>query len=226
MREERLLLAKNRLCTALGDASTKAYMANLKMWFRKIWTKEQFDSECRKLLTPEQKHLHNEFFIAILNKITWSMMGSNSITNNIVEPKIMTATNSVLVKSNSTSASGGGGVGGGSSSSSSAKKRKRNSRTTSERAVFEPIELYDFLPEDNIELRPPSTPLPQPRFAAQELFLPDTGLILGRLLVAAWENGLANADENVCELVVLAVQVRKKHWNFFPLSVSLMAFRL
>lgn len=209
-REEKLLLAKNRLCVALGDVSTKSYMANLKMWFRKIWTKEQFDLECRKLLTPEQKHLHNEFFIAILNKITWPMMPQNSASNSIAESKT-TITNSASTKINST---GSGGLGG-SSSSSSAKKRKRNSRTTSERAVFEPIELYDFLPEDNIELRPPSTPLPQPRFAAQELFLPDTGLILGRLLVAAWENGLANADENVCELVVLAVQVTKNRNSTF-----------
>lgn len=211
-REEKLLIAKNRLCMALGDTSTKAYMANLKMWFRKIWTKEQFDFECRKLLSPEQKHLHNEFFIAILNKITYPILSQNSTSNStsIVESKITTTTYSVPAKSSSTSGGGaGGGGGGGGSSSSSAKKRKRNSRTTSERAVFEPIELYDFLPEDNIELRPPSTPLPQPRFAAQELFLPDTGLILGRLLVAAWENGLANADENVCELVVLAVQVKK-----------------
>lgn len=211
-REDKLLLAKNRLCVALGDTSTKAYMANLKMWFRKIWTKEQFDLECRKLLTPEQKHLHNEFFIAILNKITWPMLSQNGASNSIVETKAIT-NNSVPTKSNSTGGTGTAG-GGGNSSSSSAKKRKRNSRTTSERAVFEPIELYDYLPEDNIELGPPSTPLPQPRFAAQELFLPDTGLILGRLLVAGWENGLASADENACELLVIAVQVLTIHMTY------------
>lgn len=187
-KEDKLLAAKNRLCTALGETSTKTYMSNLKMWFRKIWTKEQFDLECRKLFTSDQKHLHNEFFLAILNKITIPLHSQQSQNSASIEHSV-----SMSASSKSASASG--------------KKRKRNSRPVSERTTFEPIELYDFLPEDNFDLRPPSTPLPQPRFAAQELFLPDNGLILGRLLVAAWENGLANADENVCELVVVAVQV-------------------
>lgn len=167
--EDRLLTAKTRLCLALGDTSMKTYLSNLKLWFRKIWTKEQFDFECRKLLSNEHRHLHNEFFLAILNKITFP-----------VQPDQSTKT-------------------------SSGKKRKR--RTGSERSVFEPIDLFDYLPEANDELKPPSTPLHQPRFAADELFLPDTSLILGRLLVVAWENGLTNADEDICEMLVSAVQV-------------------
>lgn len=167
--EDRLLMAKVRLCVALGDITMKTYLSNLKLWFRKVWTKEQFDFECRKLLTPDQRNLHNEFFLAILNKITMPSHGDQSSKN------------------------------------SSGKKRKR--RTGSERSVFEPIDLFDYLPEENEELRAPSTALHQPRFAAEELFLPDTGLILGRLLVVAWENGLANADEDICEMLVMAVQV-------------------
>lgn len=167
--EDRLMNAKVRLCVALGDTSMKTYLSNLKLWFRKVWTKEQFDFECRKLLTSEQRHLHNEFFLAILNKITLPLQSDSSSKN------------------------------------SSGKKRKR--RTGSERSVFEPYDLYDYLPEENDELRTPTTPLHQPRFAADELFLPDTSLILGRLLVVAWENGLTNADEDICEMLVLAVQV-------------------
>lgn len=194
-REDKLFAAKTKLCSALGESGTKIYMSNLKQWFRKVWTKEQFDFECRKLFTTDQKHLHNDFFLAILNKITQPLHGHSS-------------------QSNSNNSSGGGAV---DHSTKSSKKRKRSSRGTSERVTFTPIELFDYLPEENVDLRAPSTPLPQPRFAAQELFLPDTGLILGRLLVAAWENGLTNADEDICDLMVVAVQVNfryeKRCWS-------------
>lgn len=191
-KEEKLLTAKHRLCAALGDSGTKVYMSNLKMWFRKAWTKEQFDLECRKLFTAEQKHLHNQFFLAILNKITLPMLSQSVLSTGDTKNAIN------HVPKNSTT----GGV-----TNSGSKKRKRTSKASNERAIFEPYELYDYLPEDDLDVRPPSTPLPQPRFAAQELFLPDNGLIFGRLLVAAWENGLSNADESVCELIVVAVQV-------------------
>lgn len=196
-KEEKLLSAKNRLCAALGESGSKVYMSNLKMWFRKAWTKEQFDLECRKLLTPEQKHLHNQFFLAILNKITYPTISQNALALSSSANESKTTSNHTAKNSLNNSNSSGGG----------SKKRKRASKTSNERAIFEPIDLYDFLPDEDMELRPPSTPLPQPRFAAQELFLPDNGLILGRLLVAAWENGLSNADESVCELIVIAVQV-------------------
>lgn len=166
--EDRLLLAKVRLCVSLGEMTMRTYLAHLKLWFRKIWTKEQFDFECRKLLTTEQIGLHNEFFLAILNKITVHMYAE--------QPKI-----------------------------SGAKKRKR--RTGSERSVFEPYNIYDYLPDESEEQHAPSNVMHQPRFAAEELFLPDTALILGRLLVVAWENGLANADEDISEMLVTAVQV-------------------
>lgn len=180
--EDRLLLAKARLCVALGDESTVSYLTNLKMWFLKVWTKEQFDLECRKLLSSEQLHLHNEFFLEILNKITFPLQPE-------ISPK-----------------------------ASSAKRRKR--RTGSERSVFEPLDLFDYLPEETEEPRTTNTKLHQPRFAAEELFLPDSGLILGRLLVVAWENGLANADEKVAEMLVMAVQVN----NCFESSLKKCKF--
>lgn len=202
-REDRLLLTKQRLCATLGDAGTKAYMSNLKMWFRKFWTKEQFDLECRKLLTPEQKYLHNEFFLAILNKITWSTLPQNSMDDNNLDMKSTAFDASTAM----TKSIGGSGSVSGSSGTMAAKKRKRNPRTISERSNFEPIDLFDYLPEEDLDYQMPTTPLPQPRYAAQELFLPDSHLILGRILVAAWENDLSSADDNVCELIVLAVQV-------------------
>lgn len=167
--EERLFIAKHELCESLGDITMMVYLSHLKMWFRKLWSKEQFDFECRQILTSEQQHLHNEFFLAILNKITLPLFPESA-------NKTVTA-----------------------------KKRKR--RTGSERSVFEPVELFDYLPEEGDDLPSSSASPHQPRFAADELFLPDTSLIMGRLLVIAWENGLSGVDDNTCEIMVQAVQV-------------------
>lgn len=164
--EEKLVNAKLQLCVALGDEAMRTYFSNLKLWFRKVWTKEQFDLECRKLLLPEQRHLHNEFFLAILNKITMPLQSDTS--------------------------------------KNSTKKRKRRG---SERAVFEPSDLYDYLPDEIEEPRTSYANIQQPRFAVDELFLPDASLILGRLLVIAWEHGLSSADDEVCNMMVSAVQV-------------------
>lgn len=175
--DEKLIDAKNRLCAQLGEESTKTYLLHLRMWFRKLWTKEQFDTECRKLFTPDQRHLHNEFFLAILNKITTPLRLRDSNNISIDGPL------------------------------SNGKKRKMEPPVF-EASIFEPVTLIDFLPEETDDLRP-EKPIPQPRFAAQELFLPDNGLIFGRILIAAWENGLNYADENISEMLVVGVQVKK-----------------
>ena len=51
----------------------------------------------------------------------------------------------------------------------------------------------------------------QERYCVQELFLPDNGLILGRLLIGAWQSGLANVDESCAEIISQAVQVLLKN---------------
>lgn len=170
MSDDKLLGAKDRLSVALGAESMKTYLSYLMKWFRKVLTREQFDYECRQLLSADQKHLHNEFLLAILKKVTQP----------IQEEPIKAPT---------------------------AKKSKR--RTRSERSIFEPVQLFDYLPEENEELpsQVQSQPMHQPRFIVEELFLPDSGLILGRLLIIAWENGLANADTEVSEILVQGVQV-------------------
>lgn len=80
IRDNQVLVAKQQVCQALGD-NYKTYLANMKLWFRKIWTKEQFDAECRKLFTSKQRHLHNQFFLAILNKITAPMHPKTATIN-------------------------------------------------------------------------------------------------------------------------------------------------
>lgn len=102
----------------------------------------------------------------------------------------------------------------------SVKRRKRN-YSDSSHPRFAAADLYEYYTPTNAELPAPdqstaATQLPTsptralspPRFAAQELFLPDIGMVLGRLLCGAWESGLATADDEVAEMIVQAVQVR------------------
>lgn len=195
---DKILSAKDALMITLGDQWQK-YLNNMKMWFRHKWTKEQFDLESRKLLNSEKIHLHNQFLLAILNKIDALILpqqnvssSSNQCNKNI--PSISTDRNAN-------------------------RKRKRGSRINLERATFEPYDLYDYLSEENLDvIRPPNSNnddpqprMPSQRYCVQELFLPDTGFIMGRFLVGAWEFGLKNVDEEVSEYVCLAVQILLKN---------------
>lgn len=181
--EDKLLNAKSQLFLSLGDKLTQTYLTNLKLWFRKVWTKDEFDVECRDLLLPEQEHLHNEFLLAILNKITMPQQQSKLLN--------LETTSSESTMKNV------------------AQKRKR--RTGSEHAVFIPFDLYDHLPEELDEPDITNKQLHHQRFAGDDLFLPDNSLILGRLLVVAWEKGLTKADDEVCEILVMATQMLLKN---------------
>ncbi|XP_065072499.1 transcriptional adapter 1-like [Ochlerotatus camptorhynchus] len=181
-----VLTAKQTLMLALGE-KWPLYLANMKLWFRKKSSKEEFDLECRKLFSSDQMHLHNKFLLAILNKI------------DAVSPP-------QSVSSYGTESSHG--------KSGSSKKRKRSSKSSSDRATFEPATVHDFIPKELVDyeqMASQSATIPTIRYAVQELFLPDNGLVLGRLLVGAWENGLLNVDENAVELIVHAVQVLLKN---------------
>lgn len=189
-KEEKLLLSKQRLMQALGDQQAK-YLSYLKLWFRQKWTKEEFDIESRKLLGVDKLHLHNQFFLALLNKVETLSLPSGS-TSSIGSQQQQN------------------------SNKNAAKKRKRTSRPTSDRATFEPVDVFDYLPDECLDgVRPPTAaaaggsppPMLPQRFSVQELFLPDAGLVMGRLLVGAWETGLITADDTVSDVIVLAVQV-------------------
>lgn len=184
--EENLLNAKSRLFLSLGDKLTQTYLMNLKLWFRKVWTKDEFDLECRELLLPQQQQLHNDFFLAILNKI---MMPLPSQPQPEFKSTLETLSESLSLKN-------------------SAKKRKR--RIGSEHAVFIPFDLYDHLPDELDEPDITNKQLHHQRFAVDDLFLPDNSLIFGRLLVVAWENGL-KADDEVCEILIMATQMLLKN---------------
>ncbi|XP_017107368.2 transcriptional adapter 1 [Drosophila bipectinata] len=197
MLTDRVLATKEALVVALGD-NWERYRANMKNWFRSRWTKEEFDAESRKILSPDKLHLHNQFLLALLNKI------------DAFAPVELTPQANVQASS-----SGSGG--------NRSKRRKRSSRTFAERLNFEMCEVLDFVGEDNMQvIRPPPSigggdqqqpmqqQLPSQRYCAQELFLPDAGFIMGRFLIGAWEIGLVSVDDNVAEYVAMAVQVLLK----------------
>ncbi|ETN58037.1 SPT3-associated factor 42 [Anopheles darlingi] len=193
--------AKQALMVALGD-KWAVYLANMKLWFRKKSSKEEFDLESRRLLDRSQTHLHNRFLLAILNKI-----------DAVVPPQSSTASafdgmhNARPCEDHSLLQQHDGRSG---------KKRKRSSKSSSERATFAPAPLHEYITGDpasetDLSSGQQQQSVPSIRYAAQELFLPDHGLVLGRLLVGAWENGLASAEDGAVELIVNAVQVLLKN---------------
>ncbi|XP_017860111.1 PREDICTED: transcriptional adapter 1-like isoform X1 [Drosophila arizonae] len=198
---DKVLVTKEALAVALGD-NWERYRTNMKNWFRNRWTKEEFDCECRKIMTPDKLHLHNQFLLALLNKI-----------DAFAAPETI-ATLQPTCTSSSRSGSGTAG-------SSSSRKRKRSSRTFADRINFELCDMLEFVKEDNMQLiRPPTLAgdqgmqqqqqLPTQRYCAQELFLPDAGFIMGRFLIGAWEIGLISVEDSVAEYVAMAVQVLLK----------------
>lgn len=210
---DRVIATKNALLSSLGD-NIPIYLENMKLWFRYKLTKEEFDAECRKILTPNNVYLHNQFMIAILNKI--------DALKQPPEPRILSdGQRDNLDSLEGTGNSIGAHEGTTTNSSGRRPKRKRHtSKTTtiSERLYFEPFDCLDYLEEDNMNVIQPAPGTdaniqiqPTQRYCAQELFIPDAGFLLGRFLIGAWEMGLVNVDDNVAEYTALAVQVLLKN---------------
>ncbi|MGH0168819.1 UNVERIFIED_CONTAM: hypothetical protein FKN15_066602 [Acipenser sinensis] len=59
--------AKKNISEALGE-NIKQYWANLKLWFKQKISKEEFDTEARRLLSQDNVHFHNDFLLAILTR--------------------------------------------------------------------------------------------------------------------------------------------------------------
>lgn len=190
-------IAKTELMNSLGENSSK-YMDNLKMWFRQKLSKEEFDKECRKMLTTEQISLHNRFLVAILNKID-ALTPQTSLHQQ--QQQLASATTASTSNSAITS-----------NDAINSKKRRKTTRPPSEWATFEPAEISDYLTHEEggneTNVNNNTNPV---RYAAQELFLPDAGLVMGRLLVGAWEVGLVNVDDSACEIIAQAVQMLLKN---------------
>ncbi|XP_046978519.1 transcriptional adapter 1-like [Vanessa cardui] len=118
MSADALNISRRKLNDALGEKSTK-YFNHMKQWFRMKLTKEEFDTEARALLSPDQVHYHNEFLLALLNKVEG--LAETSIT--IAQEKASTHNRN-------------------------SRRHKRNSRT-SEKSNFEPADLLEYLPPNS-----------------------------------------------------------------------------
>lgn len=115
MSTDTLNVSRRKLNDALGEKSTK-YFNHMKQWFRMKLTKEEFDTEARALLSPDQVHYHNEFLLALLNKVEGLAETSMTIAQE---------------KANS--------------HNRNSRRNKRNSRI-SEKTNFEPADLLEYLP--------------------------------------------------------------------------------
>lgn len=118
MASDTLNIARRKLNEVLGEKSTK-YFNQMKLWFRMKLTKEEFDGEARKLLSNDQVHFHNEFLLALLNKVEG--LAETSIT--IAQEKA-------------------------NSHNRNSRRHKRSSRT-SEKSNFEPVDILEYLPPNS-----------------------------------------------------------------------------
>lgn len=215
-RDNELKEAKAKLESSLGP-SMDMYYTILKGWLRRSYDRNHFDQQSRGLLTKEQLMLHNDFIIALMNKL-WA---SGSPFYDLSEIK-----NGQRYLNNTGTTNG---LNVGRNLFEQPRKYANNSdeengledeiistvpKRRAEDIVFHPADLYSYAPEEDypdsgLLCFDPS--LSQPRKAAQELFLPDPGSILGRLLVAAWEQELVLIDDDVRDYIVRGVQILLKN---------------
>lgn len=118
MAADTLNIARRKLNEVLGEKSTK-YFNHMKQWFRMKLTKEEFDTEARSLLSSDQVHYHNEFLLALLNKVE----GLAETSISIAQEKA-------------------------SAHNRHSRRHKRSSRT-SEKSNFEPADLLEYLPPNS-----------------------------------------------------------------------------
>jgi len=177
---------RQRLCEALSEQQ-ETYFGHMKSWFRKRTTKEDFDSAARKLLSADSVHLHNEFLLAILNKcqtlVNLSLPEHRSCPE-LLSPSKYDSSQDRLKK---------GKI-----------KRKSKSTRASFDHRFQAVNVANAAPEVN-----ESVVHQEERtvgYVAREGTLPDIGLIHGRLLVAAWEEGLEGVEDKAVELTMVAVE--------------------
>jgi len=204
--------ARRKLQNALAD-NTKTYFMHLRSWFRKRITKEEFDVEAKKLLSTEF-HTHNEFLLAILNKCqtlaNFTLMTSPTVKNASM-PSVMSPTTSSIgspssgfsitrpIHQDHTGDNGRLKIG---------PIKKRNKSTSSKPSFdqrFSPASPENLPNCDDFEPYDPDER--NLMFAFKEPTLPDASLIGGRLLIAAWEEGLDGNvnDPAATELIVAAV---------------------
>ena len=187
--------SRQKLFEALGD-SQQAYIDHMKTWFRKKSSKEEFDVAARKLLSKDVIHLHNQFLLAILNKC--QTLVNLTPGPSLVKPEITNITiNQELLSPSKFDPS-----------ADRLKKGKIKRKVKPNKAQlehkFQPVATSLCAPEvAAVNLPPEERDL---AFCVREKTLPDISLIHGRLLVAAWEEGLEGVEDAAVSLTLAAVE--------------------
>ncbi|RXM98332.1 Transcriptional adapter 1 [Acipenser ruthenus] len=172
--------AKKNLSEALGE-NIKQYWANLKLWFKQKISKEEFDTEARRLLSQDNVHFHNDFLLAILTRC-----------------QIM-----VSVPEGAGSLPWAGG------SACKPGKPKGKKKFSSVRQKFDhrfqslnPLSAAQPL----VSKDPPEEEEEEVRLSAHTLLLPSRGQLEARMMVTAFELGLDNVSEDAVSTLVCAVE--------------------
>jgi len=193
---------RRRLFDMLGD-SQAAYIEQMKSWFRKKCSKEEFDSAARKLLTPESVHLHNQFLMAILNKC-------QTLVNITPGPTLVKAEASPLPSNpellSPTKVDGSGDR----LKKGKIKRRLKPNRPQLEHR-FQPVSVGSCAVEMSSSPKTITQEEKSLQFCSRESTMPDISLIHGRLLVAAWEEGLEGVEDEAVAMTLAAAeqQLRK-----------------
>ena len=208
-----LTSARRKLCAALGEKQ-KDYFTHMKSWFRKRISKEEFDVEARKLIPAENSHLHNEFFLAILNKCQTlaSFQPSISMTNkssSSLEPNYLQSSQGRLMKGETPAKMACVDP----STILIPRKyegderlkigcyNKRKDKDIGFDHRFQAESIYSNVP-DLDEIRGNNGNIESSydqnfMLAQREPTIPDSGLIHGRLIMAAWEEGKLKSNITV-----------------------------
>jgi len=190
---ENLKDIKKSLENALGPEDFERYLKLLKKWFSQSLTKEQFDTQARKLIPREKIHHHNQFFVAILSKCNIQYLSTPSL------PSGASSSNS----SSSSTTQGG-------KRKFQALKQllnKTGSRGAEKRfRTSEPIQTGQPPKQVQTVQDIPSPISDNLTVCTKDGLLPDRSTMFGRALVIAWEAGLEEIDESSVELLVLATR--------------------
>jgi len=179
-----LTALRKKLTESLADNS-RLYFQHLRNWFSKKCTKEEFDLQARRMMSQENVHLHNQFFLAILNKC-------QSLVSLTTSP----------IKTEVRSTEGGPESGDRLKKGKIKKKSKSNKSSLEQRFQnFPPADVAPEVADTKIHAEERRI-----LFCTQEGTLPDIGLIHGRLLVSAWEEGIEGCEDEAVSLTMVAVQ--------------------
>ncbi|MGH0131400.1 UNVERIFIED_CONTAM: hypothetical protein FKN15_048418 [Acipenser sinensis] len=171
--------AKKNLSEALGE-NIKQYWANLKLWFKQKISKEEFDTEARRLLSQDNVHFHNDFLLAILTRC-----------------QIM-----VSVPEGAGSLPWAGG------SACKPGKPKGKKKFSSVRQKFDHRfqSLNPLSAAQPLVSKDPPEEEEEVRLSAHTLLLPSRGQLEARMMVTAFELGLDNVSEDAVSTLVCAVE--------------------